>query len=280
MVAGGDRGLVNALVESCVGTPVELEELKHKPGRRLTLRARGPRGSAIVKVFNSNRVGRVVERISALAGGPPEPELPRVLGFDPAERVLVLSDVEGRPLREAILAGDEKQCRRAGRALASWHDAWRGASPAGLSAHTIEDELVILVDRAALAPREIGSRVADALPDLRGGWQPETVVHRDLYEEQVLVGERIGLIDLDDAALGPPELDVGNLVAHLELLGLRSRRDLTGTTSAFLEGYRSAAALDPELLERCRTLSRLRLACIHAEPRIFRPGEPALPVRA
>jgi hypothetical protein len=34
-------------------------------------------------------------------------------------------------------------------------------------------------------------------------------VHRDLYEEQVLLGERVALIDLDDAALGPPELDIG-----------------------------------------------------------------------
>jgi len=67
----------------------------------------------------------------------------------------------------------------------------------------------VLLDRAALASREIGVTVAAALPDLNAGWTPATVVHRDLYEEQVLLGERVGLIDLDDAALSPAELDVG-----------------------------------------------------------------------
>mgnify|MGYP003297699673 CR=1 FL=1 len=33
------------------------------------------------------------------------------------------------------------------------------------------------------------------------------MVHRDLYEEQVLLGDRVGLIDLDDAALGFREDD-------------------------------------------------------------------------
>ncbi len=127
----------------------------------------------------------------------------------------------------------------------------------------------MLVDRAALATREIGARVAAALPALHGDWEYGTVVHRDLYEEQILLGERIGLIDLDDCALGPPELDVGNLVAHLDLLELVAERDLAASRSAFLEGYESVAQLDQELLERCRVLSRLRLACIHGETRLL-----------
>jgi Ser/Thr protein kinase RdoA (MazF antagonist) len=268
---------VNGIVERCVGAPVVFEELKHKPGRRLTLRARGPRGSAIVKLYNSDRVAKVAERITALAGGPPEPEIAEVLAVDLSERVLVLSDVTGIPLRDAVLDGDEEQCRRAGAAIASWHRAWANGKPAALGEHTIEDELAALVDRAALAPREIGARVAGALPSVREAWEPVTVVHRDLYEEQVLLGDRVGLIDLDDVALGPPELDIGNLVAHLDLLELRSRRDLAASRTAFLEGYETAGALDRELLERCRTLARLRLACIHSEPRVLgRSDVPAL----
>ena len=60
---------MNPLVERCVGAPAVLEELKHKPGRRLTLRVRGPRGSAILKLYRSGRAAAVAERISALAGG-------------------------------------------------------------------------------------------------------------------------------------------------------------------------------------------------------------------
>lgn len=261
---------MNRVAERVLGSPVQFEELKHKPGRRLTLRTRGPQGSAIVKLYSSDRAVRVGERIAAVEeGGPAEPEVPKVLAVEPGRRILMLSDVSGTPLREAVLDGDESECRRAGAAIAGWHLAWRGRDPPGLELHRIEDELAVLVDRAALAPRAIGTRVAAALPSLHDPWEGVTVVHRDLYEEQVLLGDRVGLIDLDDAALGPPELDVGNLLAHLDLLELRTGRDLTAPRSAFLDGYESVASLDPELLARCRTLTRLRLACIHEEPRLL-----------
>jgi Ser/Thr protein kinase RdoA (MazF antagonist) len=260
---------VRGVVERYVGAPALYEELKHKPGRRLTLRTRGPNGSAIVKLYRSDGAAHVAERISSLTDGPAEPELPKVLTVDIGKRMLVLSDIGGAPLREAVLAGRRDECRRAGVVIAHWHRAWQGREPPLLARHTIDDELAALVDRAALAPREIGARVAAALPSVRGGWDAVTVVHRDLYEEQVLLGERVGLIDLDDIALGPPELDIGNLVAHLDLLELRSGRDLDVGRTAFLEGYESVAKLDRELLERCRTLARLRLACMHEEPRLL-----------
>jgi aminoglycoside phosphotransferase (APT) family kinase protein len=95
------------------------------------------------------------------------------------------------------------------------------------------------------------------------------VVHRDLYEEQVLVGERVGLIDIDDAALGPPELDVGNLLAHVELLERRRGRDLAREMQAFLDGYAERGpALDEALLDRCRRLTLLRLACLNDDVRL------------
>src|SRR5439155_17692270 len=92
-------------------------------------------------------------------------------------------------------------------------------------------------------------------------------VHRYLYEEQILVGPAVGLIDLDDAAAGPPELDVGNLAAHVELLAIRAGRSLDPPFEAFLRGYaETGPSLDGELLDRCRRLSLLRLACIHRMP--------------
>jgi aminoglycoside phosphotransferase (APT) family kinase protein len=86
------------------------------------------------------------------------------------------------------------------------------------------------------------------------------------------VGRRTGLIDVDDAALGPPELDVGNLLAHVELLSLRSGADLSGPAGELLAGYAAGGpALDDGLLERCRRLTLLRLACIHAQPELLEP---------
>ena len=253
------------LLEPVLGRPLVIEELKHKPGRRTTSRAVGPRGSAIVKVYASERAPVVAARLGALAQGPPEPVVPEVLLCVPDAHLVALSEVPGVPLREALLGGDLATCRRAGAVLGGWHGAWWGAAPPALVPHTVEREVEILKGRIERASPEVAAAVEAALADLADTrWQPATIVHRDLYEEQIMVSERIGLIDLDDAALGPPELDVGNLLAHVDLLAVRAQSDLGAAIEAFLDGYRTTArALDVSLLGRCRGLSLLRLACIH-----------------
>jgi Ser/Thr protein kinase RdoA (MazF antagonist) len=254
-------------LEEIVGTPLVLEELKSKQGRRRTLRAVGPRRRAIVKAYRSERAPLVAARVRSLAGGPAEPHVPEVLHVDATLRLVVLSEISGPPLREALLADDRGQCARAGAALRRWHAFWLGAAPRPLVPHTAERELEILFAWAERAEPALAETVRRAAAGLSAEWPTTTVVHRDLYEEQILLGPSIGLIDLDDAALGPAELDVGNLVAHVELLGLRSGRGLHGAVAALLGGY-GEDALDSELLDRCRRLALLRLACIHELPEL------------
>jgi Ser/Thr protein kinase RdoA (MazF antagonist) len=254
-------------VAQIVGSPVAIEELKRKPGRRRTLRATGNRRTAIIKIYESERAPVVAARVTALSAGPPEPRVPEVLHLDPGRRMVVLSEVSGNPLRESIVNRDLAACARAGGALAAWHQAWRNARPNGLLPHTIENEERILLSWADAAPPPISAAVRSVLPSLTGKWPSTTVVHRDLYEEQVLLGTRVGLIDLDDAALGPPELDVGNLVAHVELLERRRAADFGPERDALLEGY-GADSLDAALFDRCRRLALLRLACIHRRPEL------------
>jgi Ser/Thr protein kinase RdoA (MazF antagonist) len=255
---------VTEALERVVGTPFSLMELKRKPGRRRTLRARGPNGTAIVKIYASDRAAVVAGRVASLAAGPREVAVPQVLHVDAERHAVVLSDVPGSPLRQALLDGELRRCRRVGVALGTWHTAWDGAAPDGLRPHTVDRELEILRARAAKASALVARAVEDALARLADEWEPTTVVHRDLYEEQILIGRRVGLIDLDDAALGPPELDVGNLLAHIELLELRRGRDLGGGKRALLDGYAvRGPTLDDALLDRCRNLTLLRLACLN-----------------
>jgi Ser/Thr protein kinase RdoA (MazF antagonist) len=254
-------------LEALLGRPVALHLLKHKPGRRLTLAARGRRGRAVVKVYGSERAAVVAARVGALAAGPPEPAVPHVLLVDPELHLVVLSWLPGTTLRRALLVGDGRACRRAGAVLGAWHRSWWGAVPEPLTPHSTKHELEIL--HAAARRSTWGGAQAAVAPaeDLTKPWEPRTVVHRDLYEEQLLLDRRVGLIDLDDAALGPPELDLGNLVAHVELLALRSGRDLARSIQMLVTGYeREGPVLDPDLLDGCRRLTLLRLACIHAEP--------------
>jgi len=262
---------VIAALEGIVGAPVRLERLKHKPGRRETLRATGPRGSAIVKVYASDRAPVVASRVRALAAGPREPVLPAVLHLDDQRHLVVLSEVPGEPLRLALLAGDRASCARAGVALGRWHAAWAGVQPAVLRPHTAAREHRILGARADAAGPAVARAVLAEARRLTGDWRCSTVVHRDLYEEQVLVGERIGLIDLDDAALGPPELDLGNLLGHVELLALRSGRDLTSGCEALIAGYAVVGPpIHAALLKRCRRLTLLRLACLNDDIALVR----------
>ena len=261
---------MNELLEEVLDGSVVLKELKSRPGRRRVFRATaGPR-SAIVKHYASDRAPVVAARLRALAAGPPEVRVPQVLALDVERHVLVLSEVPGLPLREPLLSGDARACAFAGAALGAWHHHFLGVAPHGLRPHPPERELEILRARADAAPAPLGRAVRRAATHLVPRWECVTAVHRDLYEEQVLLHERAGLIDLDDAALGPPELDLGNLAAHTELLAMRVRRSLRPAFGALMRGYeQNGPPLDRELLETCRALSLLRLACIHRRPELI-----------
>ena len=263
-----DGDQLRTLLGPLVGAPVELEMLKDKPGRRATLRALGRQRSAIVKVYASKRAGTVAARIRGLAAAPDGPVVPEVLLLDEALHLVVLSDVPGVPLTRALVSGDRRVCARSGAALGAWHAAGRGTPAGAHRPHTVARELEILEARLERTAPDVAVAVRAVMPALaEGDWGWPTIVHRDLYEEQIMVGERIGLIDLDDSALGPPELDLGNLLGHLLLLERRSGTDMTAVTAAFLDAYRERGPeLDESLLERCRSLTLLRLACIHGEP--------------
>jgi hypothetical protein len=267
---GGGRDLIDGLAD-IVGSPVELEVLRSKPNRRRTLRARGPERTAIVKQYASDRAKVVARRVAALAAGPAEPLVPSVLHFDRESHTVVLSEIPGRPLRHALLFRELGACRRAGAALGTWHAAWTGTAPDGLSEHTAAREIDIISLLLEDTSPPIARAVSDALPILSGAWRCTTVVHRDLHEEKILIGGLVGLIDLDDAALGPPELDMGNLVAHLELLERRRRVSLVAAARALFDGYdQTGPALDRPLLNRCRALTLLRLACLNDDLRLAR----------
>jgi hypothetical protein len=267
-------------LERIVGSPVELEQLSHRRGHRRILRASGPVRTAIVNLYASDRAATVAGRIGALGDGPPGVAVPRLLASDPVLHMVVVSEVPGEPLTGAILEGDVAACRCAGAAIGSWHRSWRGCEPSPLRPHGADRELAMLHRCADTVGPGLAAAVQSAAEDLGEPWTCSTVVHRDLTDARILIGERVGLIGLDYAALGPPELDVGNLLAHVDLLELRSGRDLAETRGEIVLGYEGFGEnLDDDLLDRCRRLARLRLACVHGDPRLTRrPNHQSEPV--
>jgi hypothetical protein len=257
---------LTAPLASVVGAPVRLELLEHGAGGRATFRARGPGRIALVEVFEEGGASAVAERIASLADGPYKPRIPEV--WAATDTFVALSDVGGRPIRAAALAGDEIACARAGAVLASWHWHWRDRAPDVLRRHTLEQELEVLRGHAEAVPERLAAAVRFGVRSVEGDreWPAATVVHGRLSHETLLLGRDVALVRLDRAGVGPPELDVGNLCGQLELLARRYGRSLAQAQRAFLDGYLSTGApLDLRLLLTCRSLALLRLGCVHGD---------------
>jgi len=121
--------------------------------------------------------------------------------------------------------------------------------------HTLRDELRILrerlpavsahirggeprIDRLLTACEQLAASVPQCAPH---------PVHRDFYPAHVLIdGERLWLLDLDLYRLGDPALDVGNFLAHLIEMRLRTEGtagEVTATEAAFESQYLRLAGL-------------------------------------
>ena len=93
-------------------------------------------------------------------------------------------------------------------------------------------------------------------------------MHRDFYHEQVLCDRnRLAILDLDDAAMSEPRVDIANFRAHLMLLGAQQRGDVTAlavASDAFLDRHRQLETdLDERLLAFLTATTLLRLSGIH-----------------
>ncbi len=264
---------------------VEVDILKHTPGRRCalgyTLDGPGVTRRLFGKVFSRERGPLILETLGRIAAAIPRRVLliPRPVGHLPDLRLVVTEYLDGAPLAPSLYQGtSEAPARRIAAALATLHgcearlvrrwsaqqelantEAWFARSPLGGAPGSgrVEGLLRMLSRRAAL------------LPEVSEG-----PVHRDFYAEQVWdCGGRSALLDLDDARLGDPALDIGNFLAHLKLRSLQFADAARGCQRArpvFLEEYerRSAGAADMEtFLQRVafhEATSLLRLAGVYS----------------
>jgi hypothetical protein len=243
------------------GHAVEL--LRYVPGRRATTLVETPDGRAVLKLFASPRARGNHRRLLALR--PATGSLvPRPLAVGPAGHAGLLEYVPGRSLR--IMSGPD---------FVAWCEEL-GRSVLRLQASCV------LLDREWTAVREIDA-LSRRLPPGEMSWSPpppDEVVpaHRDLHPDQVVLArDAVRLIDLDEAAMAPAGLDVGNFLAHLDrdaALGQRPGEEVRAAARAFLRGYGD----DPPDLPWWRRITLARLACLE-EQRHGRPDR-AVTLRA
>ncbi len=282
-----DPAVMAARLEEVLGwrpKVCEVNLVRHKPGRRAILRY-GLQGSphrpgverVYGKTFASERGPRVCEItravVAARACGP-DVRLPDVVGYLPDLKLLVQREVPGEPVGRVLLHGDELLVRHIADALHAFHtsglDLGRRHDPAKEL-----DPLLGRVEGLGAACPSLDAAARRCLATVQAGreafdwrWRP---VHRDFYHDQVLVGsDGLAVIDVDDAAMSEPAVDVANFAAHLRLLALQELGDssgLAGVRAAFVD---RSLGLDPDLdrglLRFLEGATLLRLAAIH-QPR-------------
>ena len=263
------------VIARTLGRPVGIaavQVLRHKAGRRCTLRYQLDDGSCVfAKTYASRRAARVHESYRRLAVGGEVP-IPVPLGWDEASRLVATAPLSGKPVHDRLTAGD----RSLGAEIAELLHALHASGVVLERHHTLEDEISPLTARverlkaaapvlAATAQRCLSLSTTGCKRDWSWRWRP---IHRDFYEDQLLAdGAGLAMLDLDDAAMSEPAVDVANLIAHLRLRALLSPSKVAGPSAvarAFLRRYRALDdALDPCLVMFLFGATLLRLTDIH-----------------
>ena len=146
------------------------------------------------------------------------------------------------------------------------------------------DEIVQLRRTAGPATRkDVERAIAEWTPAAEGRSVPS---HRDCHPAQVVwTEEGVRFIDLDDSAMAPPGLDVGNFLAHLQaeaLLERRRKEAAAAAIDAFTNGYGSQPpALGPWMylaLARLAALAETRHKSVDQATALCRALEQVAPV--
>jgi len=273
-----DPALVADVLGDVYGESVEVTDVatvRHKPGRRCTLRydvrvASGTRERLYGKTFASERGPRVYKAVSAIAAARAcgDVALPHPIAYVRPLKLLLQREVPGVAVRAALLAGDRELAIAIAEALAALH----GSGVELDRRHGFEDELAVLRSRVARLARD-RPRARRCLARIQAAaltapeWRARPA-HRDFYHDQLLVHDgRLAVLDLDDAAMSEPAVDVANFAAHLRLLALEQparTHAVHATARAFrARSHQLDAALDPSLVLLLEAATLLRLACIH-----------------
>jgi aminoglycoside phosphotransferase (APT) family kinase protein len=140
---------------------------------------------------------------------------------------LLVRPVEGRSLRTLLLRGDRLPApERIARLPDDLGEAAGDAAPVEAPAAEGSrrraqldgaERAAEVVTRLLPALSTVAGRLVEALAPAVSEVVEERIVHGDLYESQVLVGDddSLGLVDLDDVGPGDPALDAATFCAHL-----------------------------------------------------------------
>lgn len=273
--------------EVCDGSGLVVERVKnidimnHRPGKRLTIRYTIDDGSrhmrfVYAKLYRKHKGERIRDALTWLTPRVIGPiSLPKVLGYCPRRRILILDGLSGVSMQELLPSSQAQRIlANFGRALAQFHDTTVPADALPRHDGAAEDDVLHLAQRRMAGSslsrsiRNHFTEIASYLRhDLKNPLHTEpALLHRDLYPQQVIVQpEGFGLVDLDELSSGERELDVGNFIAHFILADFQERGAITKAyrdARSLLLAYRDHVPLGGRRLRLYTAASLLRLASL------------------
>lgn len=170
--------------------------------------------------------------------------VPRLLGVSAEDRLLVLEVMPGTRLDALHAAELGTGLAALGRALAALHRLPTGDLPA--VTRLLPDRLQAAA-RIVAAARPETATAAHGLSERLSAMAPApgtALVHGDLHlKNAMLAGDRLSLLDLDQAGAGQPAADLGSLLAalaHSRVAGRLAAEDEQRLGELLLTAYRNA----------------------------------------
>jgi aminoglycoside phosphotransferase (APT) family kinase protein len=226
-----------------------LEPLHHRPERRFVARVDAAGRSVVVKLHTVP--GFTSAKPAAKSFRSRGPLLvPTMLGKSHRHGAVVTAWLEGAPLTDLLSRGDgdAQHLAYVGAALAALNrqrpHALR-ALPMGTTASRLDAVAAFVT--AVLPSR--GSRVRELTSKLAAleadGPRRATAIHGDFHPAQVLVrDDGIVILDLDEAVVGDPAVDLGTFLAHVDrnaASGAIPAEVASRAADALLDGYTRAS---------------------------------------
>jgi aminoglycoside phosphotransferase (APT) family kinase protein len=270
------RALLNALgADDPTLRDSRIEKLRYRPERRYVLKVvQDDKPLALTKIYRPADYAR--SRDNALAFvSQGDLRVPNLLATAEQYDALATEWLPGM-----APAATAASATRIGETLALLH----AQQPSGLSPLPLTQQLRTLEELiqylAALWPplarqaQQVGLRLATAMA---GADDLSLPIHGDFHLEQMIETDAaMGVVDFDDASMGNPAWDLGNIIGHLHGHDLRDGRQLAdGFGEPLLIGYQRAGGRVS--VADMKTYSALGLMRFAARP--FRERHPAWPER-
>ncbi len=247
--------------------------LRHMPGRRVTaMVSSSDHQIAVLKVFKSPRARGNHRRLDELQRTCVAAALPAAIAVDPSGRVGLVTFTPGERFDQVDDEIFLEVAAAAGQILRQLHDSaaeldreWTFTDEASLLRLRVPNSLLDLVEGVLEDAIDAGMSGVAGVSDAASNSQL-VPSHRDFHPRQIIVNRQsdaptVHFIDLDDAAMAPAGLDVGNMIAHLHreaMLSLRTSPIVSEAIERFTLGY---GELPPQV-QMWERLALTRLACL------------------